>query len=98
MFMADPHAALVVSVAVTLLALFVFGYVKGRFTGTRPIRSALQTALIGGPGRGGRVPDRAGVLRPERGMNRTAMHTPPITHGPIGEAIFPFSALVGQER
>ena len=48
MFMAVPHAALVVSVAITLLALFIFGYVKGRFTGTRPIRSAFQTALIGG--------------------------------------------------
>ena len=32
---------------VTLLALLVFGFVKGRFTGTRPVRSALQTALIG---------------------------------------------------
>jgi VIT1/CCC1 family predicted Fe2+/Mn2+ transporter len=26
----------------------VFGYIKGRFTGTRPFRSALQTMLIGG--------------------------------------------------
>ena len=33
---------------VTLLALLVFGYVKGRFTGARPLRSALQTVLIGG--------------------------------------------------
>ena len=40
--------ALVVSVGFTLLALFVFGYVKGHFTGARPIRSALQTALVGG--------------------------------------------------
>jgi vacuolar iron transporter family protein len=40
--------ALAVSVALTLLALFVFGYVKGHFTGARPIRSALQTALVGG--------------------------------------------------
>jgi len=32
----------------TMLALLVFGYIKGRFTGTRPFRSALQTALIGG--------------------------------------------------
>jgi len=36
------------SVAVTLLALALFGYVKGHFTGTQPVRSALQTALIGG--------------------------------------------------
>jgi VIT1/CCC1 family predicted Fe2+/Mn2+ transporter len=40
--------AFVVSVGFTLLALFVFGYVKGHFTGARPIRSALQTALVGG--------------------------------------------------
>jgi vacuolar iron transporter family protein len=40
--------ALAVSVAFTLLALFVFGYVKGHFTGAGPIRSALQTALVGG--------------------------------------------------
>ena len=35
------------SVVVTLLALLVFGYVKGRFTGAHPLRSALQTMLIG---------------------------------------------------
>jgi vacuolar iron transporter family protein len=39
--------ALLASVILTLLALFGFGFVKGRFTGTRPLRSALQTALIG---------------------------------------------------
>ncbi len=40
-------SALLYSVALTLVALFIFGFVKGRFTGTRPLRSALQTALIG---------------------------------------------------
>jgi len=35
-------------VGVTLFALLVFGYVKGRFTGAHPVRSALQTAGIGG--------------------------------------------------
>ena len=40
--------ALGFSVIFTLAALFIFGYVKGRFTGTRPFRSAIQTALIGG--------------------------------------------------
>jgi vacuolar iron transporter family protein len=39
---------LLISIAVTLIALLVFGYIKGNFTGTRPIRSALQTTLIGG--------------------------------------------------
>ena len=36
------------SVTVTLLALVVFGFVKGHFTGTAPWRSAVQTTLIGG--------------------------------------------------
>ena len=39
--------ALRLSVAVTLLALLAFGFVKGRFTGAKPVKSALQTALIG---------------------------------------------------
>lgn len=39
--------ALLLSVSVTLLALFVFGFIKGRFTGSRPMRSALETTLIG---------------------------------------------------
>ena len=45
---ATAGRALAVSVACTLLALFVFGYVKGHFTGAGPIRSALQTTLVGG--------------------------------------------------
>lgn len=48
MLVADAHKALLISVVVTLIALFVFGYIKGRFTGSRPFRSAIQTALIGG--------------------------------------------------
>jgi vacuolar iron transporter family protein len=44
----ENQVALIVSASVTLLALFIFGYVKGRFTGIRPIRSALQTTMIGG--------------------------------------------------
>ncbi|MBX6311386.1 MAG: VIT1/CCC1 transporter family protein [Isosphaeraceae bacterium] len=42
------HKALWVSISVTLVALLVFGYIKGHFTGTRPTRSALQTTFIGG--------------------------------------------------
>lgn len=42
------QTALTTSVGITLLALLIFGYVKGRFTGTRPLRSGLQTAVIGG--------------------------------------------------
>ena len=44
----NAGSALLFSVIFTLMALLIFGYVKGRFTGGRPIRSALQTALIGG--------------------------------------------------
>ena len=44
----SARTALLVSVVVTLMALLVFGYIKGQFTGTRPIRSAVQTMLIGG--------------------------------------------------
>ena len=42
------NAALPASVGITLLALVIFGYAKGHFTGASPLRSALQTALIGG--------------------------------------------------
>ncbi len=43
----EAASALSVSIAVTLAALAVFGFVKGRFTGARPWKSALQTTLIG---------------------------------------------------
>jgi VIT1/CCC1 family predicted Fe2+/Mn2+ transporter len=36
------------SIVVTLAALLLFGYVKGRFTVKKPLRSAWQTALVGG--------------------------------------------------
>ena len=48
MFVDDLHQALVASVAVTLLALFLFGYFKGRLTGISPFRGGLQTVVIGG--------------------------------------------------
>lgn len=47
MFTRNTSTALLISIGVTLAALFIFGFIKGRFTGTRPMRSALQTALIG---------------------------------------------------
>jgi VIT1/CCC1 family predicted Fe2+/Mn2+ transporter len=40
--------ALQFSVAATIVALAIFGYVKGRFTGAHPLRSSAQTTLIGG--------------------------------------------------
>lgn len=42
------HTALLVSVVLTLVALFVFGYVKGHFTGVNPVKSGGQTLLVGG--------------------------------------------------
>ena len=47
-FLRSVPYALVGSVIVTLLALLVFGNVKGRFTTARPFRSAWQTAVVGG--------------------------------------------------
>jgi VIT1/CCC1 family predicted Fe2+/Mn2+ transporter len=46
-FLKEPRTALAASVTVTLAALTVFGYVKGKFTTPRPWRSAWQTALVG---------------------------------------------------
>ena len=40
--------ALRISILVTGVALLAFGFVKGKFTGAPPLRSALQTAVIGG--------------------------------------------------
>jgi len=45
---ANVLKGLAVSAAVTLLALFVFGVVKGRLTGIRPLLGGLQTVGIGG--------------------------------------------------
>ncbi|HKF42230.1 MAG TPA: VIT1/CCC1 transporter family protein [Thermoanaerobaculia bacterium] len=46
--MPTMRSALLGSVGLTLLALLVFGYVKGRFTVKKPLRSAWQTAIVGG--------------------------------------------------
>jgi vacuolar iron transporter family protein len=47
MMIHEASRALMLSVVVTLIALGVFGYVKGRFTGLKPLRSASQTMVIG---------------------------------------------------
>jgi vacuolar iron transporter family protein len=44
----DTAAALRYSVVITLMALALFGALKGRLVGTGALRSALQTTLIGG--------------------------------------------------
>jgi len=46
--MNDMMEALNISVGVTLIALLVFGGVKGRFTGINPLRAGLQTMTVGG--------------------------------------------------
>lgn len=48
MLVPDTHVALMISIVVTLLALLLFGAVKGFFTGVSLVTSAFQTALIGG--------------------------------------------------
>ena len=48
MVMASNREALGISVLITLVALFIFGFIKGHFTGTRKLKSGLQTMLIGG--------------------------------------------------
>lgn len=47
-FLGSVQMALVASVIVTLLALLVFGAIKGRFTTGKPVRSAVQTVIVGG--------------------------------------------------
>ncbi|KAG2261668.1 hypothetical protein Bca52824_068747 [Brassica carinata] len=46
-FIPQAMDAVVASVVMTLLALFIFGYGKGHFTGSRPFKSAFETAFIG---------------------------------------------------
>jgi len=46
-FLAEISQALPLSIALTLAALLIFGGIKGKMTGVTPLRSAVQTALIG---------------------------------------------------
>jgi len=46
--MREVLPALWVSVGVTLLALFIFGSIKGHYTGVKPLRGGMQTVLVGG--------------------------------------------------
>jgi len=46
-FFGSVQTALVASVLVTLLALAVFGFIKGMFTTGQPARSAIQTVVVG---------------------------------------------------
>lgn len=44
----NAYRGLIFSVVVTLAALAIFGFIKGKFTGTNALRSAMQTMIIGG--------------------------------------------------
>jgi VIT1/CCC1 family predicted Fe2+/Mn2+ transporter len=46
--MADSRKALLISAVVTLLALAIFGFVKGHFTGVSKFKSSIQTTMVGG--------------------------------------------------
>jgi VIT1/CCC1 family predicted Fe2+/Mn2+ transporter len=46
-FSTIPTIGLQMSILVTLISLFIFGYVKGKFTVATPWRSAFQTLAIG---------------------------------------------------
>jgi vacuolar iron transporter family protein len=47
-FFSDAQKGLIFSALITAFALLCFGFIKGKFTGAKPFRSALQTVLIGG--------------------------------------------------
>jgi len=46
-FTSTPLHGLYISVVITLMALFTFGYLKSRVTGQPPIKGALKTTFIG---------------------------------------------------
>jgi VIT1/CCC1 family predicted Fe2+/Mn2+ transporter len=48
MLVHQVKTALALSAIFTFVALLIFGYAKGHFAGAFPLRSALQTALVGG--------------------------------------------------
>jgi vacuolar iron transporter family protein len=48
MLMHTARVAMIISVIVTVIALAVFGLIKGRYTGAKPMKSALQTTITGG--------------------------------------------------
>jgi VIT1/CCC1 family predicted Fe2+/Mn2+ transporter len=47
MFTSNAQQGLIYSACITSLALLLFGYVKGKYTGIRPLSTALQTLIVG---------------------------------------------------
>jgi VIT1/CCC1 family predicted Fe2+/Mn2+ transporter len=48
MLVENLTSALTASVLVTLVALYLFGYFKGRLTGISPVQGGIRTVVIGG--------------------------------------------------
>ncbi|MBN9396255.1 MAG: VIT1/CCC1 transporter family protein [Candidatus Melainabacteria bacterium] len=48
MVLKDTQSALGTSVVVTMIALAIFGYLKGRFSSNSPLKSCWQMVLVGG--------------------------------------------------
>jgi VIT1/CCC1 family predicted Fe2+/Mn2+ transporter len=46
-FTDTPEEGLMISAVITIIALFVFGYVKTKLTGQKPLQGAFKTVLIG---------------------------------------------------
>jgi VIT1/CCC1 family predicted Fe2+/Mn2+ transporter len=46
-FTKSPEEGLMISAVITIVALFVFGYVKTKLTGQKPLQGAFKTVLIG---------------------------------------------------
>ena len=44
----SAHRALLYSMGTTLSALLIFGIIKGRLTGVRPVKAGIETVVIGG--------------------------------------------------
>ncbi len=46
-FTNTPEEGLMISAVITIIALFVFGYIKTKLTGQKPLEGAFKTVLIG---------------------------------------------------
>lgn len=46
-FIADPFEALKLSSVITILCMFIFGYLKGKFTGQNPWVAAMRITVLG---------------------------------------------------
>jgi len=47
-FVSEPKDGLTASVILTLIILFIFGAIKGKFTGTPMVKSGFETMIVGG--------------------------------------------------